>query len=102
MIPWNLIPWWGYLIIGAIVIAAFVLMYIYKRNTLKNWLLIAVEFAENELGEKRGQEKLELVHKKLVEQFPIVGRLIPFRVFSKLVDEALEIFEQQLTKKEEE
>ena len=91
-----------YISIGAIVliIAFLVFMYIYKRSTLKTWLLIAVDAAEKELGEKRGQEKLELVHKRLVQKFPIIGRLIPFKLFSKMVDSALEILEQQLNKKE--
>ena len=92
--------WWIYLIFGILGAAALTLMYIYKRNTLKTWLLLAVEYAENELGAKRGQEKLELVHTKLIERFPIIGRLLPFAIFSKLVDQALEIFEVELKKAE--
>lgn len=91
-----------YISIGAIVliVAFLVFMYIYKRNTLKAWLLVAVDVAEKELGEKRGQEKLELVHQRLVKKFPVIGRLIPFKLFSKMVDGALDILEQQLNKKE--
>ena len=85
-----------------VILAFFVLMFIYKRNTLKSWLLTAVEQSETELGAKRGQEKLELVHKGLIEKFPVVGRILPFALFSKMVDEALKLMEYHLNTKEEE
>lgn len=86
-----------------VIILAFVLlMILYKRQEVKAWLLVAVENAEKALGAKRGQEKLQLVHTLLIKQFPIIGRLLPFALFSHMVDVALDIMEQHLEDEKEE
>lgn len=84
-------------IIAAIILVAFlVFMFIYRRNVLKEWIYQAVVLAEKELGSGRGQEKLALVHTRLVERFPIVGRVLPFSIFSAMVDTALELMRKNL------
>jgi hypothetical protein len=81
-----------YCILAVIAIAFLVLMFIYKRSTLTTWILEAVLIAEKELvGAGRGQEKLELVHKRLIEAFPVIGRILPFKMFSHMVDGALDM-----------
>ena len=88
------------LIIIAIVaiLAVLVLMFIYKRKTLMEWLLKAVVIAEEELGSGTGAAKLQLVHDRLVARFPIVGRILPFAIFSNLVDKALDLMKDELEK----
>lgn len=83
------------------VIAAFILLYVYKRDILKKWLLEAVTYAEQEIGSGRGAEKLKLVHSMLITKFPVIGRVLPFAVFSELVDKALEIMRAELEKSQE-
>lgn len=80
------------------VLAALVLMYIYKRQTLMQWLLQAVVVAEEELGGGTGAEKLKLVHERLVQRFPVIGRILPFAIFSNLVDKALDLAKEELEK----
>lgn len=80
------------------ILAVLVLMFIYKRKTLMEWLLKAVVIAEEELGSDTGAEKLQLVHDRLVARFPIVGRILPFAIFSNLVDKALDLMKGELEK----
>lgn len=80
------------------ILAVLVLMFIYKRKTLMQWLLKAVVIAEEELGGGIGAEKLQLVHDRLVARFPIVGRILPFAIFSHLVDKALDLMKDELEK----
>lgn len=67
-------------------------------NSIKKWLRFAVTAAEEELGSGTGQLKLHTVYDMLVTNYPIVGKLIPFNVFSTWVDEALDWMRDQLDK----
>ena len=73
-----------------------VTMIIYRRDLMKQWLLTAVSIAEQELGSKKGQQKLALVKAGFAKRFPIVSRFIPDSVFNKLVDTALDILKNTL------
>lgn len=57
---------------------------------VKEWLLYAVVMAEKELGGGTGQIKLRYVYNLFIEKFPALVSVIPFEMFSYLVDEALE------------
>ena len=61
-----------------------------KIDMIKEWLLYAVILAEKELGCGTGQVKLRYVWDMFIKTFPALAPLIPFEVFSQLVDEALE------------
>lgn len=61
-----------------------------KIAMIKEWLLYAVIIAEKELGCGTGQVKLRYVWDMFIKTFPALAPLIPFEVFSQLVDEALE------------
>lgn len=61
-----------------------------KIAMIKEWLLYAVILAEKELGCGTGQVKLRYVWDMFIKTFPALAPLIPFEVFSQLVDEALE------------
>jgi len=89
-----------YIIAAVLAVAFLVIMFIFKRNTLKKWLLEAVTAAETEIGVGHGQDKLRLVHDRLVQKFPLVGKVLPFKLFSKMVDSALEIMREKLKKGE--
>ena len=63
---------------------------------IKEWLKYAVVEAERELGSGTGQLKLRMVYDMAVKQFPFIVQLIPFDIFSKWVDEALDWMRGQL------
>lgn len=87
--------------IGALaIIVLVVILFIFKRSVLKKWLIEAVTLAEKEIGSGRGQEKLMLVHSRLVQAFPVVGKFLPFSIFSKMVDAALVIMREKLKEEE--
>lgn len=57
---------------------------------ISEWLLLAVVQAEKELGSKTGEIKLRYVYDKFLQRFGIVAKLMPFEIFSSLVDVALD------------
>ncbi|MBP3654721.1 MAG: hypothetical protein J6J04_04735 [Oscillospiraceae bacterium] len=57
----------------------------------KDWLVWAVIEAEHMLGSKTGQMKLRYVYDLAIKHFPVVAKLLPFSVFSILVEKALEV-----------
>lgn len=61
-----------------------------KIEMIKEWLLYAVTMAEKELGGGTGQVKLRYVWDMFIKTFPALAPLVPFEVFSQLVDEALD------------
>lgn len=57
---------------------------------IKKWLLIAVTQCEAQLGEKTGRLKLSLCYDMFVKALPSLAAIVPFELFSELVDEVLE------------
>ena len=90
--------YWVYYIILIVcaVVIFFVLYKLFGLNKIKQWLLWAVTEAEKEFGSGTGKLKLAKVYDMFVERFPKLQAIVPFTVFSKLVDEALEIMENML------
>ena len=60
-----------------------------QLNAVREWLLMAVTEAERELGGGTGKLKLRYVYDLFVVRFPWLAKVIPFAVFSTLVDDAL-------------
>ena len=85
------------LIIGGIV-AVFLIALTMWLMGFKNWLVWAVSEAEAVLGSKTGQLKLHYVYNLAVANFPIAAKLIPFTVFKKLVDAALDVMRDMIEK----
>ena len=83
------------IILGAVVIVVLVAGGIYV-NGFKNWLVWAVTEAEATFGSGTGQLKLRFAYELAIKQFPIVAKIIPFTVFSALVDEALVIMRKMI------
>ena len=78
-------------IIMAVVLAVVIVGGGIYVNGFKNWLVWAVSEAEAVFGSKTGKLKLRYVYDLAVDRFPILAKLIPFALFSKLVDGALDI-----------
>lgn len=83
------------LIIGGCVAVILIAMTMWLMG-FKNWLVWAVAEAEAMLGSKTGQLKLRYVYDLAVIRFPIMSKLLPFGMFSKLVDSALAIMEDMI------
>lgn len=84
-----------HIVIGAIATVVIVAGGIYV-NGFKNWLVWAVSEAEAVFGSKTGKLKLRYVYDMAVERFPIVAKVVPFSVFSKLVDDALDVMREMI------
>ena len=67
-----------------------------QLKNVKEWLLYAVAKAERELGSGTGQLKLRYVYNMFVEKFPAIAIFITFEDSSKMVDEALDKFNELL------
>ena len=83
------------LIIGGIVAVFLVAMTMWLKG-FKDWLVWAVAEAEKMLGSGTGQLKLRYVYDLAVARFPIMAKLMPFTIFSKLVDAALEVMKDMI------
>ena len=65
-------------------------------NGFKNWLVWAVSEAEATFGSKTGKLKLRYAYELSIARFPTLAKLIPFNLFSKLVDGALGVMRQMI------
>ncbi len=75
---------------GIAIYAFFKLPRTEQLDKVREWLLWAVTNAEKELGGGTGQLKLRQVYDLFVVRFPWLAKIVPFGVFSGLVDEALD------------
>lgn len=83
------------IIIGAIIALFLIVLTIYLMG-FKNWLVWAVSEAEKVLGSGTGQLKLRYVYDMAVLRFPIVAKIIPFKLFSGMVDAALKVMSDMI------
>lgn len=89
--------WYEWAALAVIAVVVFVLLYKFCGvEKVKNWLLWAVCEAETALGSGTGKLKLATVYSLFIEQFPKFSKIMPFALFSRLVDEALEIMREWL------
>ncbi len=63
---------------------------------IKKWLLYAVTECEAQLGSGTGRLKLSMCYNMFVQAFPALAAIVPFEVFSKLVDDALDEMKEML------
>ena len=87
-------------ILAAILAVFLVLLSIYVMG-FKNWLVWAVSESEKMLGSGTGQLKLRYVYDSAIKRFPILAKLIPFGMFSKLVDSALKEMRKMIDENED-
>lgn len=83
-------------IILAVVLAVAVIGGGIYVNGFKNWLVWAVSEAETVFGSKTGQLKLRYAYELAIERFPILAKMIPFSLFSKFVDSALDVMRDMI------
>ena len=89
--------WYEWAALAVIAVVVFILLYKFCGvEKVKNWLLWAVCEAEIALGSGTGKLKLATVYSLFIEQFPTFSKIMPYSLFSKLVDEALEIMRKWL------
>lgn len=84
----------GYIV--AIIVIVLIVIYGVMTGKVKEWLRYAVTMAEKELGTGTGQLKLREVYDWFIDQFPVFSKLLPFPIFSKLVDDALDWMRDQM------
>lgn len=93
-----LIDNWSFLVVLAcavVVAVVYINKFIHIPNNeqlakLKQWLLYAVIEAEKQYQGGTGALKLRAVYNEFCKIFPSLVPIVPFEVFSELVDEALE------------
>ena len=87
---------WYYIVffVGVILLCIYGCM----TGKVKEWLKYAVVEAEKYLGTGTGQLKLRAVYDMFVQAYPVFSKILPFSFFSKMVDDALEWMNQQLSK----
>lgn len=90
---------WYYIVFFIVVVVGCV--YGCMTGKVKEWLKWAVCIAETELGSGTGQLKLRYVYDLFVEQFPVFATIVPFNIFSKWVDLALDWMREQLDKNQQ-
>lgn len=83
-------------IIVAVIVAVFLIALSIYIMGFKEWLVWAVAEAEKMLGSGTGQLKLRYVYDAAVVRFPILSKLIPFSIFSRMVDSALEVMKDMI------
>lgn len=89
-----------YVIVMVLVLAFAIYYTITNKQKAKEWLRWCVTVAENELGKSTGQLKLRMVYDMFIEKFPVFSSILPFNIFSKWVDLALEWMREQIDKNE--
>ena len=83
------------IIMGVILAVVVVAGSIYV-NGFKNWLVWAVSEAEAVFGSKTGKLKLRYVYDMAVERFPMIAKFVPFTLFGKMVDTALDVMREMI------
>lgn len=63
---------------------------------VREWLLWAVTGAEKELGGGTGKLKLRQVYDLFIVRFPWLAKVVPFELFSSMVDDALKEMREML------
>ena len=95
---------WYIIVAGLAVLAVavvFVVRYFRQPTSeqlakVREWLLWAVTEAEKSLGGGTGKLKLRQVYDLFVVRFPWLAKVVPFELFSFLVDDALDEMREML------
>lgn len=72
-----------------VVLGLAIILYVMSLSSFKNWLVYAVSKAEKLFGSKTGKLKLRYVYYLAIEAYPLIVKLLPFSIFSILVDSSL-------------
>lgn len=89
--------WYWYVIIAvATVVILFATYKIFGIDKVREWLLIAVTKAEEIYGNGTGKLKLVYVYDLFITKFPKLQAIIPYKLFTVLVDQALVVMRKML------
>lgn len=84
----------------SIVISLVIILLALRFASFRNWLVYAVSEAEKYLGAKTGRLKIRYAYDLALKKFPTFAKIIPWSVFSWLVDKALVVMRDMLNNKE--
>lgn len=87
------------IIISTLLIIVTILLAL-RFASFRNWLVYAVSEAEKYLGAKTGRLKIRYAYDLALKKFPTFAKIIPWSVFSWLVDKALVVMRDMLNNKE--
>lgn len=85
----------NYIVMGVILAVIIIAGGIYV-NGFKNWLVWAVAEAESVFGSNTGKLKLRYAYELAISRFPVIAKVIPFSLFSKFVDDALDVMRDMI------
>lgn len=94
-----------YIILALAALLGVAVWYVYRYFNLpseaqlakvREWLLWAVTGAEKELGGGTGKLKLRQVYDLFIVRFPWLAKVVPFELFSSMVDDALKEMREML------
>lgn len=80
----------------AVLAVIFVMIAAMKYKSFKNWLVYAVSEAEKYLGSGTGKLKIRYAYDLAIKQYPVIAKIIPWSLFSKLIDAALVVMRQMI------
>ena len=69
---------------------------VFGIDKVQSWLLWAVTQAEGEFGSGTGKLKLAMVYDLFIAKFPKLQAVIPYKLFSQLVDKSLDAMRDML------
>ena len=81
-------------LLAALVLIVLSALAIFGIKGANEWLLYAVIEVEKKLGTETGELKLRTVYDEFLKKFPVLRTWVPFPVFAKMVDKALEKMQQ--------
>lgn len=87
---------WIIVDIVAVLVALVASYKVFGVDKVQSWLLWAVTQAEGEFGSGTGKLKLAMVYDMFISKFPKLQAVIPYKLFSRLVDKALEAMREML------
>lgn len=89
--------WYWYVVIAAgVLVIGFAIYKIFGIDKIREWLLIAVTKAESKYGSGTGKLKLVYVYDLFITKFPKLQAIVPYVLFSELVDQALVVMRKML------
>lgn len=83
------LTYWLHSLIALLFVIGTIFFVINQKKNINEWLLFAVIEAEKGLGSNTGKIKLRQVYDWFLTTFPVFSKFVSFKVFSKLVDNAL-------------
>ena len=89
---------WSIVILcGVAVILCLIYILTLRFSSFKNWLVYAVSEAEKYLGAKTGILKIRYAYDSALKKFPVLSKIIPWSLFSWLIDKALIIMRDMIS-----